>query len=245
MHPSESTKAAACIEVLTDVIHSGVLVAKLVFRGILLQISRHDGSATQDSMDNISKQFEDIIGKIEIWGSEYSTKYERIGGKMTVWCNVELIRTIEGITDAMESHVGSLRKHVNQELYHLARFQNSPTDSIVSLGKCSESMFCILEQMLISVSPQAQMDLLTDSVRRNISSSNRTMLEISNSVNEHKCVSNRPEVQRVFERIGRVCSSILMILRKLSEQSPPSQIAWEPNDPRPVKEADDESEKMR
>lgn len=245
MHPMGVSKAIACFEVLTGMILSGIMIAKIASRRVSFHVSRIYGSYTGDFLDNMSKTFEDTADKIERWGSEYSTKYEGVFGENRVKIKAEMIQGIESIASAMESHIGSLHEYVIHEVSQTDYFQNAPEISIVRLGESTNTMYFMMAQILIGLSPQSKIEILRTNVQRKISNANEAMLEISRVVNEHRGVSSRPQVQRAFERIGRMCSSVSITLGELPEQDSPDQIVWETNDPRPFKETDDESEAMR
>lgn len=245
MHPIGFSKAIACFEVLMGMILSGVFIAKLASHRLSFHVSRIYGSYTRDFLDDMSETFDDIATKIRRWGSEYSTKYERItianGGKI----ETVLIRGIEEIAGDIDSHIKSLLEYVDNEVNQTDYFQNAPTRSIVRLGNSSNSMFYILGQILIGLSPQSRIDMLETSVRSKISNASRTMLEISSVVIEHKGASERPEVRNAFKGVGRVCSSIPRMLGEAPEQFTPDQIDWATDDPSPFKEDDDESATMQ
>lgn len=245
MHPVGASKVIASIEVLIGMILSGLLIAKLASRRISFHVSRIYGSHARDFLDSMSDRFENIAQRIERWGSEYSTKYQRISVENGVELKAEMIRNIESIVGDISSHIASLNEYVNHELIQTDYFENVPTSSIVRLGETSDSMIYILGQILIGLSPQSRVEILQRSVRRKISKANRTMLEISRTVSEHKGASERPEVRMVFEDVCRVCSSIPRTLGDAPEPFIPDQIAWEANDPSPLEEADDESATMR
>lgn len=244
MHPVRSSNAIACIDLIMDMIHSGVAIAKAVARIISLHISRICESFPREFVDDMSDKFERTSDRIERFGSIYSMRYERIGGDRSVTCEMELIRSIEATVDTIDSQVGSLREYVNHELYRPDYFQKHPADSLVRLGECSKVTFFKLGQLLISLSPRFQENVYSGSAWIKISSANQKMLEISKIVNQHKGVSDRPEVRRVFEGVGQVCSSIPIILRNLSQQCTPDQVIPEPNDPIAVKDIEDESKTL-
>lgn len=244
MHPVRSSNAIACIDFLKGMVHSGVSIAKVTARIISLHISRMCESFPPDFVDHISDHFERISDRIERCGSTYSTRYERINGDRDVRRKMELIRSIEDIVDTIDSHVRSLREYVNHELYRPDYFQKYPADSLVILGDRSAAMFFKLGQLLIGLSSQFQTNLCGGIAWRKISSANQKMLEISKIVSQHKGASDEPEVLRVFEGVGQVCSSIPITLRKLSQQCKPDQVIRDANDPMPVKDVDDGSETM-
>ena len=244
MHTERSSDAIVCVDFLMGMIHSGALIAKIVVRMISLHVSHLCRSYPRDFLETMSKNFERISDRIEWWGSTYSTRYECIDGDRSVKCEMELIRSIEGTVNTMESHVGSLREYVNHELYQPTYFEKHPADAIIRLGESSQIMFFKLGQLLISISPQFHVDLFRGNIRSKISSVNREMMRISKIVSEHEGASGRPEIKRTFAGVGQVCSSIRITLRKLSKQSILDQIIRESNDPRPIKEADDESATM-
>ncbi len=165
-----------------------------------------------------------------------------MNGDRSVECKMEMIRSIEDIVGTMESHVGSLREYVNHELYRPTYFDKYPADPIIRVGECSEIMLFKLGQALISLSPEFHMDLFRGNIRRQISSVNRKMLQIAKVVNEHEGASDRPDVQRAFEGVGQVCSSILVTLRGLSRQCTPDHIIRESNGIRPLEESKNESD---
>lgn len=245
MHPMGVSRAIACFEVLMGMTLSGLIIAKLASRRISFHVSRIYGSYTGETLDKMSKNFEDIAGRIERWGSEYSTKYEGIVGENKVKIKAEMIRGIEGIAGAMESHIGSLHEYVIHEVNQSDYFQNAPQIPITRLGNSTSTMYFMIVQVLIGLSPQSKIEILRANVQRKIINANQAMLQVSRVVNEHRGVSARPEVQRAFERVARMCSSISISLGELPEQEAPDQIVRETNDPRPYKETDDESAMMR
>ena len=245
MHPIGWSKAVASIEVLMGMIICGILIAKIASHRLSFHVSRIYGSYGRDYLDKTSKIFEELAEKIEGWGSDYSARYEGINGATNVDVRVELIRNLVDIANSMEFHVKALYDYVERDVQQTDYFQNVPTGSIVQLGQSSDKMFYILGQVMISLSPQSRIKILQGDVRRKIGTAAQAMLKISKVIDQHKGASDRQEVRRTFEGVGRVCSSISRALGEAPDQFIPNQVDLEPNDPMSSEDAEDKSATMR
>ncbi len=231
MHPVGFSKVLVCIEVLMGLALIGILIAKVSSRRLSYHVSRLFSSDAQKRLEAIAAEFEksqDNLSKIMPNLEAYqSTPGSALSSSEEINAFIASFREI--VSDIRS---GCIRLHgyLSGELAQGNYFGVAPASAIERVAKAIDGIFFPLGQLVISLSPQAKIEILNQRTRQGISEAIDNQKKVCELVDQH----SDQDIRSLFLRIKETCNQLPASYFVVPEQSQPDQVLQGTDQPQEI-----------
>lgn len=229
IQPIGWSKFISVIEVLLGLAMMGIILAKITSRKLSYHVRRLFSSDAQKRFDVISAGFENLKNPLKIIAQEISKAFQKTPSSdepsMIKYNNQSFDQSIVEI----HKQSRSFRDYMNYEIEHGDIFTDAPLEAIKRTGDAIEQVLFSLGQLIISMTPEAKVLLLSQSIRKKIAESLECLTEVSSIVFDK---SNNSELKLTFSAVKESCTIVTGSYASTPDMAePPDQILESSNDP--------------
>lgn len=205
MHPMGISKILACIEVLFGLVMIGVMIAKVTSQRLSYHVERLFSYNAQKRLEIFATEFAVFHGNFETIIPGLRDTYQGIPVQVPSEDKSALIARFQEIITAFQSQCTALHTYFSDETSQGNYFEIAPAIAVVQVGNAVDDAFFRLGQLLISLSPQAKIEVLDRRSRQGISRAIDAQIKACDLVDQY---ATDQRTLDVFQRIQDICRQL-------------------------------------
>lgn len=160
---------------------------------------------TAKTLDLFATEFAVFHGDFETIIPDLRDAYQRIPGQIPSEDKSELVERFQEIITAFQSQCTALHTYFSDETSQGNYFEIAPAIAVVQVGNAVDNAFFRLGQLLISLSPQAKIEVLDRRSRQEIARAIDAQIKACDLVDQY---ATDQGTRDVFRRIQDICSRL-------------------------------------
>lgn len=205
MQPIGWSKFLAGVEVLFGLAMMGIILAKLTSGRLSYHVRRLFGSDAQKRFDVISAGFESLQSHFPKMTREIGQAFQTTPGSTEAPPQTYVTVTFDQKMEELHKQSRSIRDYLKYELEHGDFFADAPLEAIKRAGESIDQVLFLLGQLILSLTSDARMILLSLENKRRIAESLECHKEVCNFVIGN---SRDNDLKRTFTAVQGSCSRI-------------------------------------
>jgi len=205
MQPIGWSKFLAGVEVLFGLAMMGIILAKLTSGRLSYHVRRLFGSDAQKRFDVISASFESLQSHFPKITREIGQASQATPGATEVPPLTDITVTFDQNMEELHKQSRSIRDYLKYELEHGNFFADAPLEAIKRAGESIDQVLLLIGQLILSLTSDARMMLLSPNNRKRIAESLECHKEVCNFVIGN---SRDNDLKRTFTAVQESCNRI-------------------------------------
>ncbi|MGD1042175.1 MAG: potassium channel family protein [Sedimentisphaerales bacterium] len=200
------SRPLAAIEVIIGLSLMGIMIAKLTSSRLSYHVRRLFASDAQNRFDSYVIELEKLQARLHSLSAEISKAFEETPKKK----KKDTSRTV--MLSKFREHIDDFRKiataiknYIGYEINKGDFFADVPQDALVRTAEAIDQLLFVFSQIVISMTTNAKLALLTSEHRKIIAESLESFIDTDKDVQEN---SKNLELQNIFKKIHTSCVTV-------------------------------------
>ena len=206
LHPVGFSKVLACAEVLFGLAYMGIVIAKVTSRRLSYHVGRLFGSDAQKQLDWFSANFGKLATELSVAMGSLGRAYQRTPGGVSVEDKDKALSNFRATLVSIHSACLGLKEYLSSEVEQGNYFAIVPSGPVCRVGDAVDAAFFNLAQLIISLSPDAKLEILDRQNRQRISDTLSSQKLVCQLVQRH---AKDLETNNRFLRVLETCEGVL------------------------------------